>query len=248
MDPEKPPNRRHESRTPGAALNVWARKQRLLAGKHFTACQTVDIDRGGMAISSPTLELKTGDKVVLRIVHEGRQYLIEGIAGYRHPLETSTQYGIIFIRVPYEFDALLDNLLDDDSEETEPATPPAEQNPLRIPQLRLVKGTQRRSEKRAHIPGLAIRAARKHHIKHPIFVKCDLIDIGCGGVGFNTKNLQQPLLSRVELELCYGDRYFRLDGLVSFHQPDPQGGGRYGIEFLSVPPALTRLVDELLSR
>lgn len=246
MNPEKTGNRRHESRTPASTLNVSARKQRLLAGRHFTACQTIDVDRGGMAVSSPTLELEAGDKVVLRIDHEGRQYSIDGMVGYRHPLETATQYGIIFIHVPYEFDKLLDRLLEDGLEEAEPAPVPAEQGPPGKPHLRLVKGTQRRAEKRAHVPGLAIRAARKHHFKHPLFVKCDLIDIGCGGIGFNSRQLQQALLGRVEIELCYEDHYFRLNGLVSFHQPDSQGGGRYGIEFLSVPPAFTRLMDELL--
>ncbi len=246
--PEETANRRHEARAPAPLLDTWVRKQGLLASRHFTPCQTLDIDRGGMAITSPTLQLATGDKVVLRIDHEDGQHLLEGIVGYRHPLASSVQYGIIFIRVPYEFDTLLDRLLDDGKEgdAIEPSPSPAVPRPSGTPRLRLVKGTQRRAEKRAHLPGLVIRAARKQHFKHPLFMKCELVDIGCGGIGFHARALQQPLLSRVEIELCYGDQCFRVDGLVSFFHPDEQGGGRYGVEFLSVPPALTRLMDSLV--
>ena len=241
-------NRRHEARAAAPLLNTWARKQGLLARRRFVPCRTIDIDRGGMAIASATLQLATGDKVVLRIDHEDRQHLLEGVVGYRHPLDSGIQYGIIFIRVPYEFDTLLEHLLKDGGtvDREVPAPTPAVGRKTHVPHLRLVKGTQRRAEKRAYLPGLSLRAARKQHFKHALFMKCELVDIGCGGIGFRSHALHQPLLSRVELELYYKNQCFRVDGMVSFFHPDAQGsGGRYGVEFLSVPPELTRLLDRL---
>jgi len=239
-------NRRQEFRTKIPELEAAVRKQSLLPGKDFTVCQTVDIDRGGIAVISSTLTLQIGDKVTLRLHYDERQYIINGIISYHHPHDTVNQYGIIFIHVPYEFDTLLDTLLEDNEQGVAPAIPPSNGN-NKMPGLKLVKGTQRRIETRSYVPDLAIRVARKTHLNKSAFVSCNLIDIGRGGAGFITDSFDQPLASRIELELRYQHHHYQLSSLVSFYQPSTKGY-RYGVEFLSVPPKLTRLIDELLCK
>ncbi len=162
-------NRRHEIRAKIPALEAAVRKQSLLPRKDFTVCQTIDIDRGGIAVTSSTLTLQSGDKISLRLHYDERQYIINGIIGYHYLCDTVNQYGIIFIHVPYEFDILLDTLLEDGERGGAPAIPPSNGN-NKMPGLKLVKGTQRRVETRSYVPDLAIRAARKtyfHKVPFP---------------------------------------------------------------------------------
>ena len=240
-----PPGRdqRHERRRPAPDWHITVRRCGL-GRRRYVPGRLLDIDRGGAGIAVSGLRLQAGDKVRLRLQEEEAEYETLGVVSYVLPRQSgSTQYGIVFIRVPSELDRRLDALLE--AHPSRHDAMPAAGRMDALPQRpRLVQGTRRRADERfACGDALALWVRPKRLGARAC--TATLLDIGHGGAAF----LCDPRISlclgqRLQLLVRDGARHYLLAGSVVHLRRDP-GGQRCGVGFGATPAGFEALIERL---
>lgn len=94
---------------PGAAL--YLQKERVLPTFGYSPGTLLNLNRGGIAIRCKWPALLPLQKIKMRLIHDGTTYNIRGVVAYRAAAGEETQYGVVFIDVPIEFDQLINRHL-----------------------------------------------------------------------------------------------------------------------------------------
>lgn len=198
-------------------------------------CDIVDINRGGVGIVSARLNLAEAQKVEMRLYYRDFQYHLRGVIGYRYPKNEKTQYGIIFIHIPYELDQLLNSWFTTNKTKL----PPSDY----APEFQLVAGTQRRIDSRLEASIVTGKICKSSLLVYSSFSDCKLIDLSRIGVGLITAE-RYELAEKVRLELMCDEYACRVEGIVSYVHPT-DNGFQYGIDFTATPPRLTHIIEKL---
>lgn len=94
---------------PGAAL--YLQKERVLPTFGYSPGTLLNLNRGGIAVRCKWSALRPLQKIKMRLIHDGATYNLRGLVAYSSPAGEETQYGVVFIDVPSEFDQLIDSYL-----------------------------------------------------------------------------------------------------------------------------------------
>ncbi len=236
MPPTSAENRRCEPRLQAPGLQISLRRAGLFGGV-YRAASLLNIDRGGLGLIVKGMRLRVGDKVSLRLRDGSGDYSASGVVSHRQAREEGNHCGIIFIHVPHELDCLIEALLAAGREGRKAPAGTGGSPPVPV-----VPGTHRRADPRHPGTGFDLRVRRP--LPGSAFVPARLHNIGRGGAAFTTDMPPLGLGSRIELRLAHDSIHYLVPALVSHVRPLPRGT-RFGVEFISVPPRLSRVIDAL---
>lgn len=107
---ETPPGtaRRLAQRVSSPRLTIAVAIKNFFGPVGLVFCELTDLGRGGVGMTSPTLQAKLGQRFDLQLFHGDRVFHARGSVTHRSMLDKPHQYGIAFIFAPPELDTLID--------------------------------------------------------------------------------------------------------------------------------------------